>query len=154
MAKDDALMWDGSGSPGGNARRCLPELVASYYEEGRRAAGGDASPETLHDFRLRTKRMRYTIELFRSCYGPGLRRCLDALGRIQDHLGAISDCATTGRTCLALLPQDSSDGARLGAYLEKRATREAAAFRRYWRGEFDRAGEARRWEIYFRRKTK
>ncbi|HXN49565.1 MAG TPA: CHAD domain-containing protein [Bryobacteraceae bacterium] len=154
MAKDDALRWDGSGSPGANARRCLPELVATYYQEGRKAAAGDASTETLHDFRLGTKRLRYTIEMFRSCYGPGLGRCLDALGRIQDHLGAISDCATTGRTCQALLPEDSPDGKRLGVYLERRAAREAAAFRRYWRSEFDRAGEARRWEIYFRRKTK
>src|ERR1017187_9741219 len=116
MAKDNALTWDGSESPGANARRCLPGLVASYYQEGRKAAAGDASTETLHEFRLRTKRLRYTIELFRSCYGPGLRRCLDALGlryaihvartdcgpagrpcldalgRVQDHLGAISDC--------------------------------------------------------------
>ena len=154
MAKDDALTWEGSGSPGANARRCLPGLVASYYQEGRKAAAGDAATETLHEFRLRTKRLRYTIELFRSCYGPGLRRCLDALGRVQDHLGAISDCAATERTCRALLPQDSPDGARLDAYLERRAAREASAFRRYWRNEFDRAGEARRWEIYFRRKTK
>ncbi len=151
MAKDDALTWDGSASPGANARRCLPELVLSYYREGRKAAAGDAAPEALHEFRLRTKRLRYTIELFRSCYGPGLRRCLNALGHIQDRLGAISDCAATGRTCLALLPQESPDQERLGSYLEKRAAREAAAFRRYWRGEFDKAGQARRWEIYFRR---
>ena len=151
MTTDDTLTWDGSESPGDNARRCLPQLVVSYYLEGRKAAAGDASPEALHDFRLRTKRLRYTIELFRSCYGPGLRRCLDALARIQDHLGAISDCATTGQTCQALLPPGSPDGERLRTYLDKRAAREAAAFRRYWRSGFDRPGEARRWEIYFRR---
>jgi CHAD domain-containing protein len=151
MAKDSALTWDGAGSPGVNARRCLPKLLATYYQDGRQAAAGDAEPEALHKFRLLTKRLRYTIELFRSCYGPGLRRCLEALGNIQDHLGAISDCATTGRTCQTLLPQDSPDAALLGSYLDKRVAREAAAFRRYWRSEFDRAGEARRWEIYFRR---
>lgn len=151
MAKDEALRWDESASPGANARRCLPELVLSYYREGRTATAGDAAPEALHEFRLRTKRLRYTIELFRSCYGPGLGRCLAALGRIQDHLGALSDCAATGRTCLAVLPRDSPDLGRLQSYLDKRAAREAAAFRRYWRNEFDKAGEARRWEIYFRR---
>jgi CHAD domain-containing protein len=151
MAKDDALKWDESASPGANARRCLPELVLSYYREGRKAAAGDAAPEALHEFRLRTKRLRYTLELFRVCYGPGLERCLDALGRIQDHLGAISDCAATERTCLAVLPQDSPDRDRLRSYLDRRAAREAAAFRRYWRDAFDQPGQARRWEIYFRR---
>ena len=151
MAKGDALRWDESASPGANARRLLPELVRSYYEEGREAAEGDSADEALHEFRLRTKRLRYTIELFRSCYGPGLQRSLAALGRIQDHLGAISDCATTGRTCLALLAQDSPDRERLESYLDKRAAREAAAFRRFWRNEFDQPGQARRWEIYFRR---
>lgn len=150
MAKGEALKWDESASPGANARRCLPRLVPSYYREGRKAVEGDA-PEALHEFRLRTKRLRYTIELFRSCYGPGLERWLAALGRIQDHLGAISDCATTGRTCLPVLPQDSPDRERLESYLDRRAAREAAAFRRYWRNEFDQPGEARRWEIYFRR---
>jgi CHAD domain-containing protein len=152
MAKGEALKWDESGSPGANARRRLPELVLSYYREGRKAAAGDAAPEALHEFRLGTKRLRYTIELFRSCYGPGLQLWLAALGRIQDHLGAISDCATTGRICLAAMPLDSpADRKRLESYLDKRAAREAAAFRRYWRSEFDKAGEARRWEIYFRR---
>jgi CHAD domain-containing protein len=154
MAKGDAIKWDESASPGANARRRLPELVRSYYEEGRKAADGDAAPDTLHEFRLRTKRLRYTIELFRSCYGPGLERWLAGLGRIQNHLGAISDCATTGRTCLAVLPQDSLDHERLASYLDQRAAREAAAFRRYWRNEFDQPGEARRWEIYFKRRTR
>jgi len=154
MARQDAPKWEGSGSPGSNARRFLPGLVATYYQAGRKAAAAGASTEILHEFRLRTKRLRYTIELFRSCYGPGLRRCLEALGRIQDHLGAISDCATTGRTCQALLPEGSPDRRRLTAYLERRSAREAAAFRRYWQSEFDGAAEARRWEIYFRRKSK
>jgi CHAD domain-containing protein len=143
MAKDSALTWDESASPGANARRHLPDLVLSYYREGRKAAEDGAAADALHQFRLRTKRLRYTLELFRVCYGPGLQRCLAALGRIQEHLGAISDCATAGSLC----PGQE----RLKAYLDKRAAREAAAFRRYWRNEFDQPGQARRWEIYFRR---
>ncbi len=154
MPKRRVLKWDGSATPGTNARRRLPELVRSYYEEGRKAASGDPKPETLHAFRLQTKRLRYTLELFRSCYGPGLERWLSSLKGIQDHLGAISDCATTQEICGAALPAGAAERRGLDRYLEERAAREAAAFVRYWHREFDKEGEARRWEIYFKRKTR
>jgi CHAD domain-containing protein len=154
MPKSDALKWDESASAGANARRRLPELVRSYYQEGRKAASSEAAPETLHAFRLRTKRLRYTIELFRPCYGPGLERWLDALRRIQNHLGAISDCVTTGQICRSAQAKGSPGREQLESYLDRRAAREAAAFQRYWRNEFDKPGEARRWETYLRRRTK
>jgi CHAD domain-containing protein len=154
MPKGKAFRWDELASPGANARRRLPELVRSYYEDGRKVTSGDAAPDSLHEFRLRTKKLRYTVELFRSCYGPGLDRWLATLRQIQDHLGAISDCATTRKTCRAALAKGSADGERLESYLNGRAAREVAAFQRYWRDEFDKTGEARRWEIYLRRKTR
>jgi len=154
MLKRDTFEWDHMASPGSNARRRLPDLVRSYYEDGRKTASSDPAPEALHDFRLRTKRLRYTVELFRSCYGPGVERWLESLRQIQGHLGAISDCDTTRQICRAALPEASSDRKRLETYLDGQAAREAAAFHRYWRSEFDKPGEARRWETYFGRKTK
>ena len=153
MAKD-GTKWDEKASPGENARSRIPKLVAAYYLEGRQAAEGQAPPEALHAFRLHTKKLRYTVELFRSCYGPGLQRWLAALSRIQDHLGAISDCATAARVCFAHLPEAAPERERLAAYLDRRIAREAASFRRYWRSEFDRPAESRRWEAYFRRKSR
>jgi CHAD domain-containing protein len=153
MSRNDALKWDDSETAGVNARRRLPELVRSYYQEGRRAACDETPQEALHQFRLRTKRVRYTVELFRLCYGPGLERWLASLREIQDHLGAISDCATTRQLGPAALAEGSVERQRLESYLDQRAAREESAFRRYWRDVFDKSGEARRWETYFRRKT-
>ena len=154
MSKNDALKWDESATAGANARRLLPELLRSYYQEGRQAACEETPEEALHEFRLRTKRVRYTVEMLRLCYGPGLERWLASLREIQDHLGAVSDCATTLQLGHAALAEGAPERERLESYLGQRAARETAAFRRYWRDVFDQPGEARRWETYFRRKTK
>jgi CHAD domain-containing protein len=154
MPKADTFAWDDALSTGANARHVLPDLVRTYYEAGRRVAAAAPEPNDLHRFRLRTKRLRYTVELFRICYGPGLERWLGTLRGIQNCLGAISDCITTRRLIAATLGGDSPGRQRLALFLDKRAARETSAFRRYWRTEFDKPGEARRWEAYFKRKTK
>ena len=105
MARNDTFEWDDSASAGANARRRLPVLMRAYYAQGRRLAGGDLSPEILHEFRLATKRLRYTVEMFRACYGPGIDRWLVALRQIQDHLGAINDCVATKELVAAKLPK-------------------------------------------------
>jgi CHAD domain-containing protein len=154
MAKSDGFDWDGALSAGTNARRRLPELIRNYYEAGREVTGGAAAPEALHRFRLRTKRVRYTVELFRACYGPGLDGWLAGVREIQNHLGAVSDCATTCGLVAAIPAEDSPGRERLALYLKRREAREAAAFRRYWQRTFDKPGEARRWVAYFGRKKK
>jgi CHAD domain-containing protein len=150
---EDELSRDSSPSAASSARQSLPDLVVSYYQAGRTLLAADANPETLHEFRLLTKKVRYTLELYRSCYGPGLERILTSLARMQDHLGAISDCETTARTCGAAVAEDSPDLERLRTYLSRRAAREEAAFRRYWREEFDAAAEIQRWVTYLKRPT-
>ena len=151
MAKKDKIKWDVSAGAGANARRRLPDLVRTYYEKGRQAACCEAASEALHAFRLRSKRLRYTVELFRSCYGPGLERWVAELKEIQDHLGAISDCATTAQLCRDALPKESLERKRLETYVDRRIARKLKAFQRYWRDEFDKPREARRWERYFGR---
>jgi CHAD domain-containing protein len=149
MAK--RVKWDDKASAAANARAHLPVLLLGYYEEGRSLTAGALSAERLHQFRLATKRLRYTVELFRTCYGPGLDRWLAALREIQDHLGAISDCASTRKLVAAKLPKDSAERARIERSLAARARREAAAFRRYWQTAFDAPGASRRWAAYFGR---
>lgn len=149
MAK--RVKWDDAASAGASARAHLPALLHDYCEEGRALAGGALSAERLHEFRLATKRLRYTVEMFRACYGPGLDRWLAALRQIQDHLGAISDCAATAELVAAKLPKESPARLQIEHSLAGRARREAAAFRRYWQSAFDAPGESRRWAAYFAR---
>jgi CHAD domain-containing protein len=149
MAK--RIKWDDKASAASNARAHLPAMLLSYYEEGRALAGNALAADRLHQFRLATKRLRYTVELFRACYGPGLERWLAGMREIQDHLGAISDCASTRDLVLAKLPKESAERTRIERALAARARREAAAFRRYWRTAFDAPGESRRWAAYFGR---
>jgi CHAD domain-containing protein len=107
-------------------------------------ADGHVSLEALHQFRLETKRFRYTLELFRSCYGKGLDERLGSLRKIQDLLGEINDCLTTqnllGRKQKSLAP-----------FLQRRIARKRRELARYWHGSFDAAGQERRWSAYLER---
>ena len=73
--------WEGSKSVAWNAREKLPELARGFFETGRALAASHPSLQALHRFRLLTKRFRYTLELFRPCYGPVLDRRIEALKR-------------------------------------------------------------------------
>jgi len=139
------LKWDESLSAAENARAALPELARSYFETGRKLTGKPPSPAALHRFRLDTKALRYTLELFRPCYGPGVDRRLAVLRKIQAYLGAINDYATTIELAAARLPPDAPERGRIEALLSAVARRKSLAFRRYAQRIFRDPGEERRW---------
>jgi CHAD domain-containing protein len=143
------IRWiERQGAPA-NARRRLPGLAAEFFFLGRDLAARDnPSPGELHKFRLAAKRLRYTLELFRSCYGPALEARLDELKKVQTFLGDINDCAAAGRLAEALLPETSAHRARLDRFLQTRAAEETKGFRQYWRDQFDAPGRERRWVAY------
>jgi len=145
------LQWDADSSAAANVRTRLPGWARAYFLEGRKLACAVTTPAAMHRFRLDTKAFRYTLELFRPCYGPGLELRLAAMRKIQDFLGAISDYATTKGLISSRLPEDSPDRLRLERYLDGRSRRKAAEFRRYWQTTFDRPGEERRWLNYLSR---
>jgi len=145
--------WNESASPALNARRVLPGLVQAYFEEGRALMGSKATAEQLHSFRLATKRVRYTLEVFRPCYGPGLDTRLAGLRQIQQYLGEINDCAATGRLLGEHLTRRSPVRARLAGFLRARAVQKIARFNAYWRSSFDKPGELERWVNYLARHT-
>ena len=90
------LSWDESKPAAESARQVLPKLAARLLLRGPRDRGVDSfASEDLHRLRLNVKRFRYTLELFRPCYGNGLEQRLEALKRMQDHLGAMNDCEAT-----------------------------------------------------------
>src|SRR3954466_8622473 len=94
MAKHK-IQWDERRSAAVDARRALPGLVADYFEEVRDFLAKRRKPKELHRMRLASKRLRYTLELFRPCYGRGLEQRLDALKKLQNSLGDVNDAVAT-----------------------------------------------------------
>jgi CHAD domain-containing protein len=61
--------WDERVDAAANARRELPRLAADYFARARKLLAEDPPPAKLHALRLDTKRLRYTLELFRAVAG-------------------------------------------------------------------------------------
>jgi CHAD domain-containing protein len=151
MARKRSTKWDEAASAGENARAQLPAVAAAYFQAGRKLLQGSRAPEDLHGFRLKTKRLRYTLELFRSCYGATLEQRLDALREIQTLLGEINDCAAALRVAARLLPPKSRGYGRAERFLQARAKRLTAAFGKHWTEKFDAPGREDWWVRYLGR---
>ncbi|MDP8989707.1 MAG: CHAD domain-containing protein [Acidobacteriota bacterium] len=125
--------------PGFQIATRLPALAEDFFQTGDAAAVADSSYATLHRFRLRAKRFRYTLELFERFYGSEMATGAKALKGVQDLLGAINDCVTT----IALLPEDPIAQAAIQELLDERTR----LFRNYWRSRFPPQKRAwwRRW---------
>lgn len=67
----------------------LPRMAQEWFEAGNQAVKS-GSYETLHRFRILSKRYRYTLEMF-----PGTERRIEQMRKVQDHLGDINDCVAT-----------------------------------------------------------
>jgi CHAD domain-containing protein len=118
---------------------------------GREAAASGGDPVRLHAFRLSAKRFRYTLELFRPLFGPGMDARIEAVRKIQSMLGDRQDFAVlSARLRNTLVPSDAllqalRDCDEKGRGLEER-------FVEYWRNEFDIAGAELRWARYLVRR--
>jgi CHAD domain-containing protein len=148
MAKPTRVSWNDAANAAENTRLKLPVLALAYFRAGRKLAAGVYSAKAYHQFRLKTKRLRYTLEFFRPCYGPGLAMRLAALRKLQDCLGDISDCEAARDLVKTAPPEERKQAER---HLRARIRRRAAQFRRDWQREFDAAGEERRWRAYLSR---
>ncbi|HEV2202598.1 MAG TPA: CHAD domain-containing protein [Bryobacteraceae bacterium] len=128
LASDPQAEWDWSASVSENAQKTLPRLAGEFFREGDAAAAALGDYETLHRFRLRAKRFRYTLEIFGSFYGARLAAKAPALRGLQDRMGAINDC-------VVVLHLEGMDRAASGAVKKLLAERDAA-FRKYWHQTF------------------
>jgi CHAD domain-containing protein len=151
MSKLHRVAWDERAGAAVNARRELPQLAASYFARVRALLADDPSAPKLHRVRLLTKRLRYTLELFRPCYGPGLETRLAALHRIQQSLGEVNDSAAAGRLVSKSMSAASPQRARILHFLEERAAAKAEEFRKDWSEVFDAPGQERWWTTYLAR---
>ena len=120
-----------------NARRLLPAMMDQLFRAGRNAARLDSSRRRMHRFRLETKRVRYTLELFEPVYGRKTNQILAALKGLQEKLGAINDCATT----LEMIRRDRD----AAAAVRRLSGRREEEFREHWKKHFG-ARERIRWK--------
>ncbi|MGI8992010.1 MAG: CHAD domain-containing protein [Bryobacteraceae bacterium] len=134
--------WNVEKTAEANARVFLPALAEEYFEAGRKLLRKKSTHRALHRFRLKTKRFRYTLELFRDVYGASLERRLELLRPIQSALGDINDCAAT----IELLEKKpGKERKAIQSFLEKRAAKKTAEFERLWRNTFDAPGQSKAW---------
>jgi CHAD domain-containing protein len=138
-------LWKNSKTLKLNLQKQLPELTAEYFEAGRIALAAGTSWHDMHQFRLATKRFRYTLETFSAAYGPGLQARIAALKQIQTFLGDINDCIVTGN-----ILEPFPDTADLRATLAEKADSKTRKLRSYWLREFDAAGQQQHWIRYLR----
>jgi CHAD domain-containing protein len=153
MAKNKQIKWDEKSGPAANARRALPSLAARYFADVRARLSENPAPPDLHVLRLATKRLRYTLELFRPCYGPGLETKLNALRRIQSVLGGANDIAVAVRMLSDSMPP-SPARERLLRTLAQRAEEKAGEFRKLWTEAFDAPGLEAAWTTYLARNAR
>jgi len=154
MAKRRQSEWDERLGPAPNARRQLPPLVSAYFARGREAAASDPSPAKLHRLRLATKRLRYTLELFRQCYGPGLETRLAMLHKVQQLLGEVADGAAAIKFLADAGLARPGQRSRAIGFLRQRTARKQREFWKHWIEVFDAPSRERWWIAYLVRHSR
>ena len=126
------------------ARHILSPMLKRHLQRGRRAARESTPAKALHRFRIETKEMRYTLDLFSPLYGGTIVEITARLKSLQTHLGAIHDCVAT---------RDLVDDARSSAgkkdilrALENRRERKTERFLRDYRRHFGNEEVLHRWK--------
>lgn len=142
MAKPRVPRWQASKTVAENARRVLPILAGRYWEGCRELLQTDPSPQALRRWAVETERFRYTLELFRSCYGPSMDRRLAVLRQLQKQLAVLSDYAGSR----AVVPVEET---QFLSYLDQQTASQTARVLRLLRKHFE--GRAGRWTGALRR---
>jgi len=142
--------WSKRRSAAENARRELPAIISSYYCYVRKELAKDPPPPRLHRLRLATKRVRYTLELFRPCYGPGLEERLEVLRKVQKQLGDTNDCVAAW-DLLSKKMGRSIQRSRMEKFLHERAQKQAKDFLDQWQELFEAPGREEWWTVYLAR---
>jgi CHAD domain-containing protein len=137
--------WNERASAAVNARRQLPRIMSDYFAEVRDALTEKQSPARLHRIRLASKKVRYTLELFRSCYRASeFDARMEALKDVQTSLGDVNDAVAAWRLLRKIVPH-SPRRLALREFLKSRAAKKAEEFREHWTEQFDAPGRERWW---------
>jgi CHAD domain-containing protein len=141
------MKWNEREGVAANARRELPPMVSAYFSQVREFLTKDPAPRKLHRLRLASKRLRYTLELFRPCYPAGLEDRLAALKTLQDWLGEVNDAVASGRMLRKALMRQPT----VRKFLEDTAAEKAAKFAGHWKQTFDAPGQEAWWTGFLAR---
>lgn len=136
------MKWKSTRNAIEGARTELPKLVEKYFKAGRKASDGKRSPHELHQFRIKTKQFRYTLELFRPLYGAPLEQELDAVRGLQSVLGKLHDF----HVIASLLAGDRA----VQAKLQRLTRKKLKDFHQQW-ASFDSNGQLKRWKQFLAR---
>ncbi len=140
--KPDAR-WNDALCVSDNVARALPSLARKWFAAGEKGLEPGRTWDDMHQFRLLTKRFRYSLEIFLPMYGPSLGKRIEELRRLQTYLGDINDCITA-QTLLGL---DDPDGT-LHRALAERAEHKTSELREYWAATFAGPAPLERWTSY------
>jgi CHAD domain-containing protein len=143
--KQSGTLWSERLSASANARKQLPRLMKQYFAEVRHALAEKHSPADLHRVRLASKKMRYTLELFRPCYAAAaFGEGMNGLKAVQASLGKVNDAVAASALLSKLMPH-SPERKAVRQSLEARAAKKAEEFRVHWNERFDAPGQERWW---------
>lgn len=137
-------IWDSALSATQNASLTLPLLLDRYVMIGDTLVEGEAAETDYHSFRLRTKRIRYTVESFEGFYPrEAFREVLGKLKGFQQTLGALHDCFVVASLVTETEAKDVAEGdsssREQGApnnllhYLDRRSEGLRAEWHKNWR---------------------
>lgn len=115
----------------------LSAAIERYFDAGDEAFRKKIPWNQLHQFRLQSKRFRYTLELFREFYGRPLESRIKELKKIQTYLGDINDLVATR----ALL----KGHAAFKKQLREQADEQMKDLRAYWKETFSAQGHREAW---------
>jgi len=145
------VKWDDDASVAANARSELPKLAEAYFQQARALLAQNPRPPRLHALRVSGKRLRYWLELFRPCYGPGLEERIAALKKVQDLLGDVND-AVAASGIIRKTMRRSRLRTKVERFATKRMSETAASFRAHW-STFDAPGREAWWTEYLAREA-
>jgi CHAD domain-containing protein len=145
------VRWDGGKSVSANASARLPELARGFLAAGNELMTAKLSFKSLHRFRLLTKRFRYTLEMFRPCYGAGLDQRIESLRQLQQYLGDVNDCATTQDLLASSGKLPRAERERLKGILTELAEARVATLYQYWKADFAPESREKWWIDYLAR---
>ena len=137
MKKSD-IAWNPDATASANAKSRLPGLARAFFRAGDKLAAAGAGPAQAHQFRIAAKQFRYTLELFRPCYGSQLEKRLQSLKEVQQCLGDLNDLVTA---------QGLESGEQMHAALEVRIRARIQEFHDLWKQRFGKPVQER-WVQY------
>ena len=117
------------------ARQILRPLTEKYLKVGSHASQPYTHPDELHELRLAAKGLRYSLEIFGDLSGAEWEQEIEHIREVQDLLGAINDCVTTGG--LVAECGHKSEVRRSKAPVKHLLEQRLEAFRAHWRKVYD-----------------